>query len=115
MPNWSDVLNLISFTPPEKRTDENGFANKPTEQSRSVFGNKLSVGQAEFYRAQQAGIKADMRFDIYTADYAGETVVEYEGKRYGVLRTYVAKGGEITELTLTDLSQRGTGTEAGDG
>ena len=107
MPNWSDILTLISHTPPDERTNANGFANKPIEQSRSVFGNKLSVGQAEFYRAQTAGIKADLKFDVYTADYAGETVAEYDGKRYGIIRTYLAKSGEITELTLTDLTQRG--------
>lgn len=107
MARWSNIIALIKTIPPTEDTNENGFAELPTEQSRSVFCNKKSVGYSEFYRSQQAGFKAELKIDLHTQDYKGETLVEFEGKRYTVLRTYESKGGDFTELTLSDLSERG--------
>lgn len=106
MSKWCDVAVLIKAIPPEEETNAGGFPNPATEQSRSVFCNKKSVGYSEFYKASQAGYKAELKIDLHTQDYEGETLVEIEGKRYKVLRTYDSKGGEFTELTLTDLSER---------
>jgi hypothetical protein len=82
-----------------------------------------SVGSAEFYESAQAGMKAELKFVVRTADYRGEEIVEHGGKRYGVLRTYEtasdgrrARGsvsGEFTELTVSDLGARRQG--GGDG
>lgn len=106
MAKWSDVITLIKTVPPTEATNENGFAQEPTEQSRSVFCNKKSVGYSEFYRSQQAGYKAELKVDIYLQDYQKEALVEFEGLRYKVLRTYESRNGEFIELTLSDLSER---------
>jgi len=107
MSKWSDVALLIKTIPPEDDTNENGFAELPTEQSRLVFCNKKSVGYCEFYKSQQAGYSVELKIELHTEDYEEETQVEFEGKRYKVLRTYQSKGGDFTELTLSDLSERG--------
>jgi len=106
MAKWSDLITLIKTVPPTEVTNENGFAEEPIEQSRSIFCNKKSVGYSEFYKSQQAGYKAELKIDVYAQDYEEETLVEFEGKRYKVLRTYESRNGEFIELTLSDLSER---------
>ncbi len=106
MAKWSDIVTLIKTIPPTEATNENGFAELPTEQSRSAFCNKKSVGYSEFYKSQQAGYKAELKIDVYSQDYEAEEIVEFGGKRYKVLRTYESRNGEFTELTLSDLAER---------
>jgi hypothetical protein len=116
---WSDRITLISVLAPGEETDSQGFYLPPEETRREVYGNKRSVGSAEFYRSSQAGTVAQIKFIVRSDEYSGEKFVEYEGKRYRVLRTYEttslgssrtqnSASGEFTELTLTDLSERGT-------
>lgn len=115
MAKWSDVITLIKPVPPTEATNENGFdLPSQDEQSRSIFCNKKSVGYSEFYKSQQAGYKAELKVDVYLLDYKdfyppdylGERLVEFEGLRYKVLRTYESSNGEFIELTLSDLSER---------
>lgn len=106
---WSEILKLIAVTPPEQETNENGFKNPPAETARIVFADKKSVGYAEFYKAQQSGYNVELKFDIYADEYHGEPLAEYEGKRYKILRTYLSKNGETVELTLSDMTERGSG------
>ena len=108
--NWNDTLTLIAAETTEE-TNENGFEIPEGEgQKRTVYANKKSVGISEFYKAQQSGYSADLKFDVYTDEYQGEPFAEYQGRRYKVLRTYESKNGETIELTLSDLSQRGEGS-----
>jgi hypothetical protein len=108
---WIDEITLIGQEPPaaeEDATNENGFAVPLAEAGRTtIFGNKKSVGYAEFYQAQQAGIAAELKFDVYTEEYAGQRLAEHAGRLYRVIRTYQSKSGETIELTLSDLSERG--------
>lgn len=106
MAKWSDILTLVTVTAPTEETDDCGFYAEPTETTREVFANKKSVGYSEFYKSAQAGYTTELKFDLHAADYGGETLVEYGGKRYKVLRTYESKNGDFVELTLTDLSER---------
>ena len=61
----------------------------------------------EFFKAKQAGYNEQMKFDIYAAEYDGQTIAEYKGKRYTILRTYIdpKTNGEYVELTLSDTLQ----------
>ena len=105
MAKWQATLTLIAVTPQGK--DDDGFNLPPVERSRVVFCNVISIGQGEFYKAAQAGIKVEAKCEMHTAEYEGETICELDGKRYGLLRTFSPKNGEFTELTLTDLKQSG--------
>jgi SPP1 family predicted phage head-tail adaptor len=116
MAKWSDRATLIAVeTPQEEQTDNEGFYLPPMETRREVFCNRQSVGYSEFYKSAQEGTKAELKITVRTDEYNAQGSVEYAGKRYKVMRTYVTKNGEFTELTLTDLPERGEGTEAGDG
>ena len=103
MAKWCDEITLIAETEPTERINENGFPNPTVESKRTVFCNKRSVSQSEYYKAQQAGKKVEAKVEVHTVDYAGEVLVEFEGKRYSVLKTYEPPDSDVIELTLTDL------------
>ena len=105
---WSDELTLWHEERPN--TDSGGFTVRKKGQPVTLYANKKSVGFNEFFTALQAGYMEQMKFDIFTAEYSGQTLAEYENKLYRVLRVYIdpKTAGEYTELTLSDLAERGT-------
>lgn len=105
MPKWSDPILLVAAPGSVPQTNPNGFALPDAEQSRLVWGNRKAVGYSEFYAAQQAGKKAEIKVDLLCCEYRGEPFAEVDGHRYKVLRTYSTKNGEHIELTLSDLSE----------
>ena len=91
----NEVLTLIRQA---YATDEFGDP-VVTETSRDVFGRLASVGQAEFYQAHAVGLKPELKFILADyLDFENETLVEYAGQRYRVLRTF--RNGQELELTL---------------
>lgn len=91
----SEVLILIRQT---QGPDEYGDP-VVTETTREVFGRLGNVGQAEFYQAHAVGLKPELKFILADyLDYEDETVVEYSGQRFRVLRTF--RNGQELELTL---------------
>ena len=104
MARWCDEITLITEQESQEKHNENGFANPAiSEMKRTVFCNKRSISQTEYYKAQQSGKQVEVKVEVHTVDYEGETLVELEGKRYSVLKNYVPADSDITELTLTDL------------
>lgn len=66
---------------------------------REVFCGVLSIGMKEFYAASTTDFHPELKLVLADyLDYNDETLVDYNGKRYRVLRTY-RKGQEL-ELTL---------------
>jgi SPP1 family predicted phage head-tail adaptor len=115
---WGDLITLIAVLPfadPAQAVDSEGYSVPPQEEKTTVFANKKSVGFNEFFKAKLAGYTEEMKFDVYTVEYTGQSLAEYEGKRYKVLRTYVdpKQGGDITELTLSDMTQDGRRADGG--
>lgn len=103
MARWDRQITLIAETEPDEKTNQNGFGNPAIENKRTVWCNKRSVSQGEYYKAQQNGIKAEMKIEIHTVDYEGEALVEFEGKRYSVLKDFEPPDSDVIEITLTDL------------
>lgn len=79
-------------------TDEIG-QQIPIESRRTVFCSISSVSQAEINTAGQSGLSPEYRASVYREEYHGERIAELCGVRYGVYRTYLAKG-EMVELYL---------------
>lgn len=105
---WNDEITLISLIDPVERVNEHGFKNPKVEAKTTVYANKKSVGYSEFYKAAQAGYETTLKFDVYKAEYAGQKLAEYGGKRYRILRSYEdPKKPDEVELTLSDLAERG--------
>lgn len=59
-----------------------------TETSRQVFAKVNSVTRSEFFSGGRNGLNPQLVFTMFAGDYEGETVVEYQGQRYAVYRTY---------------------------
>ena len=103
MAKWCDEITLITETEPTEKTNTNGFENPMVETSRTVFCNRRSISQGEYYKAQQAGKQVEAKVEVHTVDYDGEVLAEFESKRYSVLKTYEPDDSDVIELTLTDL------------
>lgn len=87
----SNVIYLIneSYTP-----DEIG-QYIATETKRMVFCDVRSVSRSEWFDAGRNGLHPEYLFTMFAPDYKGEKIVEYDGNRYGVYRTYVGKNEQL--------------------
>lgn len=103
MSRWDEKIKLIALSDPAEPYDSNGFENPKVETVVEVYADKLSVGFSEFFKADMAGYKAELKYQIYAHEYNDEEIVEAKGVRYKVLRTYLVGNGEFIELTLTDM------------
>lgn len=89
-----DILNLIST---QQSVDDYGDL-LTVETPRRVFCRVESIGTKEFYQAAATGLKPEIKFvmaDYF--DYNGEQLIDYQGTRYRVLRTY--RTGQELEIT----------------
>ena len=91
----NDVLILIATI---NGVDEYGDP-AITETKREVFCRLASIGQKEFYQAHAVGLQPELKFVLADyLDYDGELLVEHNGQRYRVLRTY--RAGQELELVV---------------
>lgn len=67
-----------------------------TESSRVVFAEVDSISQSEFYAAANTDLNPDLKFVVFFDDYEGEALVEFQGVRYWIYRTY--RAGDYMEL-----------------
>lgn len=88
----TDVLTLITQTI-STDTYGNEFA---TEGEKEVYCEVDSITQTEFYAAANTEIQPDFKFTVFFGDYDGQVVVEYNGVRYTIYRTY--RAGDYMEL-----------------
>ena len=79
-----DVIYFVS------ETFENNEYGVPVavETKRQVFAKVRSITRAEFFGGGRNGLNPELRFDVFKGDYEGESIIEYNGKRYGVYRVY---------------------------
>lgn len=88
----NEVIMLIARTP---GTDEIA--------TREVFAGLRSIGQTEFYAAHAVDIHPEAKFVLADyLDYNSETLLDHNGQRYHVLRTY--RVGQELELTVVAAS-----------
>ena len=89
---FKEVVKLISKT----FTVDEYFREIEVETERTVFADKQSVNQSEFFAAGQNGLKAQYKFTIRLSEYKGENELLFNGKHYAIYRTYEI--GENIEL-----------------
>lgn len=88
------VITLITET---YANDDSGVPRK-TETAADVFAKKRSVSRSEFFEGGRNGLNPEYEFDVFKGDYNGQRTIEFEGKRYGVYRTYEPDDGDYIEL-----------------
>lgn len=87
----SDVIALIQV---EDIQDEYGVVHKK-ETANTVFCSANSVSANEFFSGGMNGLNPQFQFIMNRYDYSGEQIVEYNGTRYSVYRTFIGKNDNI--------------------
>jgi SPP1 family predicted phage head-tail adaptor len=59
-----------------------------TENRDTIFCDVESISRAEYNTAQQNGLRPQYKFTIKYLEYSGQNVVEYDGDKYAVYRTF---------------------------
>lgn len=80
----STPINLITRT---WQADQYGI-QQPTETTKKVYANVKSVTRAEFFDGGRNGLNPELVLIVFFGDYSGEKIVEVNGIRYTVYRTY---------------------------
>lgn len=89
----SDVITLVSYTSAQ---DDFGVWRK-TKTEKNVFCSVNSVSASEYFEGGRNGFNPEYRITMFYGDYSGEEEIIYNGKAYGVYRTYKAKT-DVLEL-----------------
>ena len=91
------IVYLITEAPEAK-----GVLDQPTESRRKTYCEEKSLSMSEVYQARASGFSPSIRLRLpQEFEYRNETLCEYKGERYRILRDYRdEKTGDSTELTL---------------
>lgn len=95
------ICTLIKKGKAEK--DEYGNVVFP-EKRTTVFAEKKSVRQSEFFQAAAVGFKPEIMLEIYSFEYHGEELCELDGERFNIYRTFEKPKSDRLELYLTALA-----------
>jgi len=66
-----------------------------TLTSREVYAQLRGIARAEWFEAGRNGMNPDMTFIMSALDYQGEKIIDWNGVRYGVYRTYIGRNDRI--------------------
>lgn len=72
----------------------------PTEAMTEIFVHEGSINRNEFDVAGQHGLSADLVLITQAINYSGEKIVQYDGKRYGVYRTFRNPDSDEIEIYM---------------
>lgn len=100
---WRDTIDLIAVT--EERNSY-GEVESVDGIPRTVFCNKKSVRQSEFYQALSSGMKPEIMFEVQAIEYNDEPKLLFGETTYYVTRTF-SKNGERTELVCSRFPMEG--------
>lgn len=91
------IVYLITEAP-----EARGVLDTVTETRRKTYCEEASVAMSEVYQANASGHAPSIRLRLpQSFEYRGETLCEYKGERYRIIRDYRdEKAGDSTELTL---------------
>ena len=96
---WSDVAELLSF--PDDQDAEGYGVGLPVK--RTIFCTFVDgVSQKEFYYSHKAGLLASASVELWAVDYQGEKFVEFNGRRYRVVRNFLSSF-DILTLILSEV------------
>jgi len=91
------IVYLITESP-----EARGVLDTPTETRRKTYCEEKSLSMSEVYQARASGFLPVIRLVLpQDFEYRGETLCEYKGERYEIIRDYRdEKTGDSTELTI---------------
>ncbi len=75
-----------------------------TWEYASVYANKKSVKQSEFYNAANVSLKPELVFEVNSDEFNNEERVRFDGREYEIIRTFDSGEG-IMELIVSGLKE----------
>jgi hypothetical protein len=96
---FSDVCNLITVT---ATLDADGYETKSEAKVQVFCSVNVGVVRSEFYEALKAGVQLSATVEVWEDDYNAARLLEFDGKRYKIERTYPTGHGTI-ELTCSEV------------
>lgn len=93
---WNEIIDIGQEV--EETVD---FETTSSFVFKRVFANKLSIKQQEHYNANKIGLRPEVAFEIRFEEYEGQNIVEWQEKRYYLVRTYDNQKNGTVELYLT--------------
>lgn len=97
---WREICDLL--TEVETPDGIGGFVTSYT--SRTVFADRKSIRQSEFYQAHAVGLKPEITLVVRMVDYDNESRLRWNEQVYDILRTH-SKNGEIIELVCAKRAE----------
>lgn len=98
----ADVIYLVAEDPAA-----HGIFDAPKETQRMVYVTIRAVGLNEYYRAMEQDLRPEMVFVLADyAEYQGEKIAVWNGKRYRIVRVYQNEQLGI-ELTVEEATVDG--------
>ncbi|MBS4538214.1 phage head closure protein [Clostridium sp. D2Q-11] len=98
---WDEVIELGNYI----ETIVHGEVIQTLEWT-TIFANKKSVRQSEFYEARNLGLKPELVFEVHSFEFNNNEKIRFpigvNGKEYDIIRAY--DKGEKTELTVTSFT-----------
>ena len=94
---WKNTAYLMK----ESKTLDELHRPKVSYTESKIFCNIKSIGQNEFYQAETAGLKPEIKIETKLIDLTDVSHIKLNGTIYKILRTY--KKEDIIEITLTSM------------
>ena len=104
------IAKLITVSP-----EACGVGIDPEETMRTVHCTTKSIGMQEAYQAMATGLNPEIKICLaHDFEYQDETLLEYDGKIYKIIRTYIteADGIELTCQRVTGNARSAIDAEA---
>ena len=100
---FRETIQLVSVT-----ATVNSIGNAvDAETLTTVFADKQSIRQSEYYQAYATGLRPELMFVIRSVDYNNQPKLKWNNKYYNIIRTF-DKDGELIELICEGI----VGTES---
>lgn len=90
-----------------KQKDEYGVPKDVGVVKKEIYAKIDSVSSEEFFRAGVDKLRPAFRFTVYTAEYEGQRIVEYNNNRYSVYRSYQPTVDTIELYTSSKVGKNG--------
>lgn len=86
------AVERVKLVTPNVTQDEIGQIIEGVPTYTEIFADISGITRSEFFQAGQTGLTPEVKFTVWAGEYSGQQIVEYDGNRYIVYRTYPADG-----------------------
>lgn len=87
--------SAVAYLIAETFTKDQFGVLQPTETRRKIYCNVSSVSMSEWFEGGRNGLNPELRLTMFSGDYSGEKLIEYNGTQYTIYRTYAARNDAV--------------------